>query len=56
MGEAVRVRLLGGFRVSVGERALEEAEWRLRKAGNLIKLLALAPGHRLPRERAMDLL
>ncbi len=56
MGEAVRVRLLGGFRVSVGERVVGEDEWRLRKAGSLLKLLALAPGHRLPRERAMDLL
>jgi predicted ATPase/DNA-binding CsgD family transcriptional regulator len=56
MVEAVRVWLLGGFRVSVGERAIGEDEWRLRKAGSLLKLLALAPGHRLPRERAMDLL
>ncbi|HZY57287.1 MAG TPA: BTAD domain-containing putative transcriptional regulator [Rubrobacteraceae bacterium] len=54
--EAVRVRLLGGFRVSVGNRTIEEDEWRLRKAGSLIKLLAIAPQHRLHRERVMDLL
>ena len=55
--ETVRIWLLGGFRVSVGSsRSIGEDEWRLRKAGNLIKLLALAPGHRLHREQAMDLL
>ncbi len=52
----MRVRLLGGFRVSVGARTVEEGGWRLRKAANLVKLLALAPGHRMHRERATDLL
>ena len=54
--EAVRVRLLGGFSVSVGDRAIQQGEWRLRKAAALVKLLALAEGHRLHREQAMDLL
>jgi predicted ATPase/DNA-binding SARP family transcriptional activator/DNA-binding CsgD family transcriptional regulator len=54
--EAVRVWLLGGFKVSVGSRRIGEEEWRLKKAGSLLKLLALAPGHRLHREQAMDLL
>ena len=54
--ETVRVQLLGGFRVSVGTRTVEEGAWRLRKAANLVKLLALAPGQRMHRERAMDLL
>ena len=53
---AVRIGLLGGFSVSVGERKVDESAWRLRKAASLVKLLALAPGHRLHRERAMDLL
>jgi predicted ATPase/DNA-binding SARP family transcriptional activator/DNA-binding CsgD family transcriptional regulator len=52
----VRVWLLGGFRVSVGTHTVEEGAWRLRKASALVKLLALAPGHHLHRERAMDLL
>jgi len=56
MSETVRVWLLGGFRVSVGERVVGEGEWSLRKAKSLIKLLSLAPGHRLHRERVMDLL
>src|SRR5215204_2749501 len=55
-GEPVRVWLLGGFRVSVGSRSIGEEEWRLRKAGSLVKLLALSPGHRLHREQAMELL
>ena len=53
---AMRVWLLGGFRVSVGASTIEDGEWRLRKASSLVKLLALAPGHRLHREQAMDLL
>jgi DNA-binding SARP family transcriptional activator len=54
--EAVRVWLLGGFRVSVGSRTIEDNVWRLRKASALVKLLALAPGNRLHREQVMDLL
>src|SRR5215207_8397087 len=53
---AVRIGLLGGFSVSVRDRKVDESAWRLRKAASLLKLLALAPGHRLHRERAMDLL
>ncbi len=52
--EAVRVCMLGGFGVSVGSRVIEEKEWRLRKSASLIKLLALAEGHRLHREQAME--
>ena len=35
---------------------MEEGDWRLSKASALVKLLTLAPGHHLHRERAMDLL
>src|SRR3712207_1565492 len=49
--EALRVRLLGGFRVSVGPRTVGEDGWRLKKAKSLVKLLALAPGHRMHREQ-----
>jgi DNA-binding SARP family transcriptional activator len=52
----IRIGLLRGFSVSVGDRKVDENAWRLRKAASLVKLLALAPGHRLHRERAMDLL
>src|SRR5215208_1289553 len=54
--EPVRVRMLGVFSGSVGNRALQEDAWRLRKAAALVKLLALSPGHRLHREQVMDLL
>jgi predicted ATPase/DNA-binding SARP family transcriptional activator/DNA-binding CsgD family transcriptional regulator len=54
--EAVRVWMLGGFRVCVGDRTVGERAWRLNKATALVKLLALAPGHRLHRERVLDLL
>jgi len=48
--ETVRVWLLGGFRISVGSRTITQDAWRLRKAAALVKLLALAPNHRLHRE------
>ena len=53
---AVRIGLLGGFSVTVGDRKVDENAWRLRIGASLLKLLAVAPGHRLHRERAMDLL
>ncbi|HET6659478.1 MAG TPA: BTAD domain-containing putative transcriptional regulator [Rubrobacter sp.] len=52
----VRIRLLGGFGVWVGQRAVSEGAWHLRKAKSLVKLLALARGHALHREQIMDLL
>lgn len=54
--EAVRVWLLGGFQASVGARTIEKGAWRLKKAASLVKLIALAPGHRLHREQAMHIL
>jgi DNA-binding SARP family transcriptional activator len=54
--EALRVSLLGRFAVSVGPRVVGEEGWRLRKAASLVKLLALAPYHRLHREQPMELL
>ena len=52
--EPVRIWLLGGLRVSVGSRVIEDTQWRLRKPAALVKLLALAPAHRLQREQVMD--
>ena len=54
--EVMRVWLLGGFRVSIGSRTIGEDRWRRRKAAALVKLLALAPCHRLHREQVMHLL
>jgi DNA-binding SARP family transcriptional activator len=52
--QGVRIKLLGGFDISVGSRSIEDDEWHLRKARSLVKLLALAPGHRLHREQVME--
>ena len=52
----VRIGLLGGFRLWIGPRLIEEDRWRLRKVRNLVKLLALAPGHSLHREQVMEML
>lgn len=49
--EGLRIQLLGGFRVTVGDRLVPDEAWSLRKAASLLKLLALAPGHRLHRDR-----
>src|SRR5215208_302973 len=54
--KAIRVWLLGGFRVSFGSRTITQDVWRLRKAAAMVKLLALAPSHRMHREHVMDLL
>ena len=35
---------------------MPDSAWRLKKARELVKLLALARGHRLHREQAMDVL
>src|SRR5205823_2917310 len=50
------VELLGGFRVTVGTRAVEPASWPVRKARGVVQLLALAPQHRLHREQVMETL
>jgi DNA-binding SARP family transcriptional activator len=54
--ETVRIRLLGGFQVSVGSREIDESQWRLRKAASLLKLLALSRHHRLQQEQVIELL
>ncbi|HEY8684178.1 MAG TPA: BTAD domain-containing putative transcriptional regulator [Chloroflexota bacterium] len=52
----LKIQLLGRFRVTVGPVTLEERDWHLRKAAMIVKLLALAPNHRLHREQVIDLL
>ncbi len=52
----VSITLLGGFSATVDGVAVDPRLWRLRKARELVKLLALAPGHRLHREQVMDVL
>ena len=56
MSALLRIELLGGFRVAVGADAIPDWRWARRKPAALLKLLALAPAHRLQREQVMDVL
>jgi DNA-binding SARP family transcriptional activator len=56
MAKSFDVTLLGGFRVSIEGREVPKAAWKHRRAGDLVKLLALAPNRRLHREQVMDAL
>ena len=51
---ALSIALLGEFRVVVGDRVIASDEWQPRRAGDLVKLLALARGHRLRADEAME--
>lgn len=50
----IEVRLLGEFRVSVSGQPVAAESWRLAKAQDLVKLLALARRHRLHREQIIE--
>jgi DNA-binding SARP family transcriptional activator len=52
----VNVTLLGGFAATVDGVTVPDSSWRLKKARELVKLLALARGHRLHRDQALDVL
>ena len=53
---SVSISLLGGFGAAVEGEPVAELAWRLKKARELVKLLALAPERRLHREQAMEAL
>lgn len=52
----VEITVLGGFRVTVDGVPSPGRGWSRRTASAMVKILALAPGHRLHRETMMDLL
>ena len=52
----LQLRLLGGFEAEVDGVAIPATAWRRRRATDLIKLIALAPGHALAREQVMEAL
>ncbi|MBA2643655.1 MAG: transcriptional activator domain-containing protein [Actinobacteria bacterium] len=54
MAEACGIDLLGRFRVSIDGRVISPDAWRNRRAADVVKLLALAPRHRLHREQVME--
>ena len=53
---ALAVQLLGTFRVTLGDRPIDPAVWKLRKAAGIVKLLALAPARQLHVEQLMEAL
>jgi predicted ATPase/DNA-binding SARP family transcriptional activator len=53
---AVDIRLLGGFGLLVDDSVVPIGTWRLRKARDVVKLLALAPGHRRHRDQVIEAL
>ncbi len=53
---AVQVDLMGEFRVRVDGREFQTVAWPTRRAAELVQLLALSEGRRLPRERAIEAL
>lgn len=55
-GRQVQINVLGDFRVTVDGVPSPARSWARNTASALVKILALAPGHRLHREKVMDLL
>ena len=52
----VWIEMLGGFRVVVGDHAVDEAGWPGRRSAELVQLLALADRHTLLRDQVIDTL
>ena len=48
------VRLLGRFEVAVDARPVGASAWEQHRSADLVKLLALAPGHRLTRDEVVE--
>lgn len=55
-GQRLAIQVLGGFRVTVDSVEVPAEAWSRRNAAAIVKILALAPGHRVHREHVMDLL
>jgi len=53
---SVEIQLLGRFEVMVDGRPVPAPAWRHRRAAGLVKLLALASGHRVHREQVIEAL
>lgn len=52
----VEVRMLGGFEVLVDSKPVPDGAWMQRRATDLVKVLALASGHRLARDEVLEML
>jgi DNA-binding SARP family transcriptional activator len=53
---SLHARVLGEVRLTAGGRSLPEKVWPRRTARSLLLLLLVTPGHRIVRERAIELL
>ena len=53
-GRRVEITLFGGFAVVVDGVPVASDSWVRPQAASLVKVLALAPGHRLHREQLID--
>ena len=54
--QQLEVRLFGRFEVLVDSRPVPAEAWAQRRATDLVKLLALAPGHRMLRDEVLEVL
>jgi DNA-binding SARP family transcriptional activator len=54
--QRVELKLLGGFGVAVDGRAVAADAWPRRSGADLVKLLALAGGHRMARDAVLEAL
>jgi DNA-binding SARP family transcriptional activator len=54
--ERLELKLLGGFSVAVDGRPVAEDAWPKRSGVDLVKLLALAEGRRMPRDAVLEAL
>ncbi|HET6866563.1 MAG TPA: AAA family ATPase [Solirubrobacteraceae bacterium] len=50
----LEVRMLGGFEVLVDSKPVPDEAWMQRRATDLVKVLALASGHRLARDEVLE--
>ena len=55
-GERLTISLLGGFSVAVDDHVVPDGEWHLKRAADLVKVLALTSRHRLPKEHVLEAL
>src|SRR5918912_1370643 len=52
----IEIRLLGRFQAVVDSRPVPAEAWPQRRAADLVKVLALAGGHRMPRDEVLEAL
>ncbi len=52
----LRILLLDTFELAVADRSITNEDWRLRKAGSLIKILSLTPEHQMHRDQLIEFL